>query len=62
MDIVTLSLAKKYTNKKIEDLGKIFTIKGIVESKDNLPTTGNKSGDVYLVGPYEEDGSYDEYL
>jgi hypothetical protein len=61
MDLVVYALCKKLISKSIESLGEVFSIKGMVTSKDNLPSSGNKSGDLYLVGP-NIDGSYDEYF
>lgn len=58
MDIVTYALCK---NSSPSEDGKVFNIKGEVPSKDDLPTSGNTNGDVYLVGP-QKDGSYDEYF
>ena len=58
MDIVTYALCKKMVNPS-ED-GKVFSIIGEVPSIEDLPTSGNKNGDVYLVGPNQH-GSYDEY-
>ena len=62
MDIVTYALCKKMIN----DIDPIsgsdaFHIQGTVESVDELPEEGNQGGDVYLVGP-NEDESYDEYF
>ena len=47
-------------SKGISAVGNIFMLKGNVSSYDQLPTFGNSSGDIYLVGPME-DGSFDEY-
>ncbi|MGN0992958.1 MAG: hypothetical protein ACI4PE_03465 [Bacilli bacterium] len=60
MDVVVYALCKKMISQGISVIGNIFTLKGSVSSKDNLPTTGNNNGDIYLVGP-KTDGSYDEY-
>lgn len=61
MDIITYALCKKLIANSISALGDVFEIKGTVETKEELPTTGNKNGDIYLVGP-QSDGSYDEYF
>ena len=47
-------------SKGISAVGNIFMLKGNVSSYDQLPTFGNSSGDIYLVGPMK-DGSFDEY-
>lgn len=52
-DVVTYILAKKHTDKAIAALGHVFEFKGTVPTYDDLPTTGNKVGDVWLV---EESG------
>jgi hypothetical protein len=61
MDLIVYALCKKLISKSIESLGDVFSIKGTLASKDDLPTSGNKSGDLYLVGP-NLDGSYNEYF
>ncbi len=61
MDIITLALCKNYIKSSIEALGDVFEVKGKVDSVNQLPQTGNKNGDVWLVGP-QADGSYDEYF
>lgn len=53
--------SKSYTDTSISALGNLFTIKGIVATKDDLPATGNKVGDVYFVGS-EEDEQMMEYI
>ena len=60
MDLITYALCRKLIKRSIESLGDVFTLKGNVDSVGNLPSTGNKTGDVYLVGP-DLEGSYDEY-
>ena len=60
MDIVTYALCKKLIKTSIEALGDVFSLKGNVASTSQLPSTGNKAGDIYLVGPNQQ-GSYDEY-
>ena len=60
MDLITYALCRKLIKRSIESLGDIFTLKGNVDSVQSLPSTGNKAGDIYLVGP-NQDGSYDEY-
>ena len=69
---VTLSILTYYDSKikewavslvdqSLESLGGIFTIRGVIDTIDNLPTELNTVGDVYLVGP-NEDGGYSEYV
>lgn len=48
-DTNTLANSKTYTDTKIGALGDIFVLKGSVQSIANLPTTGNKEGDVWFV-------------
>lgn len=60
MDLVVYALCRKMINKSIESLGNVFSLKGNLASVDDLPQSGNQSGDLYLVGP-NQDGSYDEY-
>lgn len=40
---------KKYADDLISNLGSVFTFKGTKTSTSNLPLTGNKQGDVWLV-------------
>ena len=61
MDIITYALCKKLIANSIAALGDVFDIKGTVATKEDLPMSGNKNGDVYLVGP-QKDGSYNEYF
>ena len=58
MDIVTYALCKKMIASKTN--ADSFKIKGSVSSIDNLPSSGNSNGDMYIVGP-NIDGSYSEY-
>lgn len=58
MDIVTYALCKKMIASKTNTDS--FKIKGSVSSIDNLPSSGNSNGDMYIVGP-NVDGSYNEY-
>lgn len=68
---VTLSILTYYDERLkewvLEQIGEngnstnIFNLKGTVLTIDELPLTDNKVGDVYLVGP-KEDNSYDEYF
>ena len=60
MDIITYALCKKMFNDISSKISTVFTIKGKVSTIDDLPLEGNQSGDVYLVGP-QEDNSYNEY-
>lgn len=53
--------AKSLVDTSISSLGDIFTIKGTLANKSDLPTEGNKVGYVYLVGPLTNNG-YEEYL
>lgn len=52
------------TDGAIGSLGNIFTVKGVVQSTSDLPSSGNHVGDVYFVA--SEDGSgldqYSEYV
>lgn len=59
MDIVTLVLAKKYTNSKFKEMAN-FSVK-IVES---LPTSNIDTHTIYLVpkGSSEEENYYNEYI
>lgn len=59
MDIITYALCKKLVS-DASSMGAVFSIKGQVPTVDDLPASGNKAGDLYLVGP-KGDGSYDEY-
>lgn len=61
MDIITLALCKKIVKNAISAMGDVFDVKGKVATVQDLPKTGNKNGDLYLVGP-KADGSYDEYF
>lgn len=66
---VTLSILTYYDERLkewvLEQIGEsstsVFNLKGTVATKEELPTTDNKVGDVYLIGPLD-DGSYDEYV
>lgn len=62
MDIVTYALCKKMID-EMDPVsgGDAFHIQGTVESIEELPSSGNQGGDIYLVGPHD-DGSYDEYF
>ena len=42
---------KKYVDDKISGLGALLTLKGTKTTIANLPSIGNKTGDVWLVGP-----------
>lgn len=43
------AINSKQLKTAIDGLGSVFTLKGSVQSKTNLPTTGNVYGDVYYV-------------
>ena len=60
MDIIQFALAKKLVQDAVSQLGSVFNLRGTVASVNQLPQSGNKTGDVYLVGPQTDD-SYDEY-
>lgn len=45
----------------ISSLGTVFNLKGRVDSVSDLPSTNNKSGDVYLVGKENSDEFYEYY-
>lgn len=45
----------------ISALGTIFTVKGRVDTSNDLPAEDNKNGDVYLVGAEDSD-NYAEYM
>ena len=52
------------TDAAIASLGNLFTIKGVVASTSDLPSTGNHPGDVYFVGSASTAGSdkFEEYV
>ncbi len=54
------SAARQIAQEEIAKLGKVFRLKGRVDSTEALPATGNKEGDVYLVGA-ENDTDMKEY-
>jgi len=56
IDILSYLMSKKYTDKKIASLGRVFNYKGKVTTAQDLPTTGNRVGDVYYV--VEADAEY----
>ena len=60
MDIVTYALCRKMIKELSPTEAGVFHIQGSVESVAELPEEGNQDGDLYLVGP-QEDESYDEY-
>lgn len=60
MDVVVYALCKKLIADSISSIGNVFTLQGTLLSENDLPMFGNKSGDLYLVGPMS-DGSFDEY-
>ena len=60
MDVVVYALCKKLIADSISSIGNVFTLQGTLLSENDLPMSGNKSGDLYLVGPMS-DGSFDEY-
>lgn len=51
---------KQLIQEEIAKLGKVFRMKGRVESTEELPSEDNKEGDVYLVGA-ESDTDLKEY-
>ena len=61
MDVVVYALCKKLIADSISSIGNIFTLQGTLPSENDLPMSGNESGDIYLVGP-KADGSYDEFF
>jgi hypothetical protein len=52
------------TDAAISSLGNLFSIQGVVASTSDLPSTGNKTGDVYFVGSAATAGSdkFEEYV
>ena len=52
------------TDGAIGSLGNIFTVKGVVATVGDLPSSGNKVGDVYFVGDSSTAGTdkYSEYV
>lgn len=54
------SAARQLVQEEIAKLGKVFRMKGRVESTEELPSEGNEEGDVYLVGA-ESDTDMKEY-
>lgn len=60
MDVIQYMLSKKAIAESISHLGDVFTVKGNKSSFDELPMSGNKNGDIYLVGP-NENGSFNKY-
>lgn len=52
------------TDGAIESLGSLFTIKGIKATTSELPSSGNKTGDVWFVGSAATAGSdkFEEYI
>lgn len=60
----TYSQLPYITDGAVASLGNIFTIKGVVTTYENLPTTGNHAGDVYFVGDSTQTGSdvFEEYV
>lgn len=60
MDILTYALCKKYIKKELSTIEDVLKLKGKVLSISELPYSGNRHGDVYLVGP-DQENSYEEY-
>ncbi|MDR0694940.1 MAG: hypothetical protein LBF81_06545 [Prevotellaceae bacterium] len=52
---------KKYVDDKVSGLGSLLTLKGTKTTTANLPSTGNKTGDVWLVGP-TANGEMEEWV
>lgn len=52
------------TDGAIASLGNLFRVKGVVSTTSELPSTGNKPGDVYFVGSASTAGSdkFEEYI
>ena len=51
---------KQLAQAEVAKLGTVFRLKGRVDGTDDLPSTGNQAGDVYLVGA-ENDADMKEY-
>ena len=45
----------------VSAIGNVLTIKGVVATVEDLPSAGTKPGEVYFVGP-DDDNAYDEYV
>lgn len=68
-EAITTALEEYYTKTEtdnaiklaIEGLGTLFTLKGRVDTVEDLPTTDNKSGDVYLVGASSDTEFWEYY-
>lgn len=62
-DYSTTAQVTQAINDAIAALGNLMTVKGVVTTKDELPATDNKVGDVYFVGEDGDTGdSYAEYV
>lgn len=62
-DYSTTAQVTQAINDAIAALGNLMTVKGVVATKDELPTEDNKVGDVYFVGEDGDTGdSYAEYV
>lgn len=62
-DYSTTAQVTQAINDAIAALGNLMTVKGVVATTDDLPSTGNKTGDVYFVGSVGDTGdSYAEYV
>lgn len=62
-DYSTTTQVTQAINDAIAALGNLMTVKGVVTTKDELPATDNKVGDVYFVGEDGDTGdSYAEYV
>lgn len=52
---------KQLVQDEVSKLGTVFRLKGRVNSADDLPSDGNKEGDVYLVGAEDAQDMEEHY-